>query len=143
MAVLIDNRQTKHRLHLDKIRQTAQDILNALDCPDGELSILLVDDPQIEILNTKYLNRRKPTNVIAFPMQEGKLSNISPTILGDVAVSIDTAAKEGEEAGIGMEKRLTELLLHGILHLLGYDHENNEQEAEEMERKSAALLKQF
>jgi probable rRNA maturation factor len=76
-------------------------------------------------------------------MQEGKLSNISPTILGDVAVSIDTAAKEGEKAGIGMEKRLTELLLHGILHLLGYDHENNEQEAEEMERKSAALLKQF
>jgi len=76
-------------------------------------------------------------------MQEGKFSNISPTLLGDVAVSIDTAVKEGKKAGISLEERLTELLVHGILHLLGYDHENNEQKAEEMERKSESLLRQI
>jgi len=76
-------------------------------------------------------------------MQEGKFSNISPTLLGDVVVSIDTALREGKKAGISLEERLTELLVHGILHLLGYDHENNEQEAEEMERKSKSVLKQL
>lgn len=119
---------------------TAQAILNALAFPDGELSILLVDDPHIERLNTEYLNREGPTNVIAFPMREGSFGNLNPQLLGDVVISADTAASEAKIAGIPTETRIIELLVHGILHLFGYDHENDEQEARRMEKKSRDLM---
>lgn len=111
-----------------------------MDSPDGELSILIVDDFQIEILNREYLKREGPTNVIAFPMREGKFSNITPHLLGDVVISVETAQKEAEKTGISMAERFTQLLVHGILHLFGYDHEKSEEEAVEMEKKSEELL---
>jgi probable rRNA maturation factor len=126
---------------MTKIQQKAKDILNALACHDAELSILIVDDPQIEILNKKYLRRTGPTNVIAFPMRTDRFSNINPELLGDVVVSIETAKNEGKDMGISMEERFTQLLVHGILHLLGYDHETTEQEADKMERISEEILK--
>ena len=123
------------------VQQKTTDILNALDYHDAELSILIVDDPQIAILNKKYLRRNGPTNVIAFPMRTEQFSNINPELLGDVVISIETAEKEGKNIGISMEERFTQLLVHGILHLLGYDHEKSEQEADKMEKKSEEILK--
>lgn len=123
------------------IQQKTRDILNALACNNAELSILIVDDPQIAILNKKYLRRHGPTNVIAFPMHTDQFSNINPELLGDVVISIETAEKEGKSIGISMKDRFIQLLVHGILHLLGYDHEKSEQEAEEMEKKSDEILK--
>jgi probable rRNA maturation factor len=112
-----------------------------LDCPDAELSILIVDDPEIGGLNKKYLDRHGPTNVIAFPMRTGQFNNIAPQLLGDVVISIETAAREGKIAGISMEERFIQLLVHGILHLLGYDHEKNKTQADKMEQKSNEILK--
>lgn len=123
------------------LQKTATRILNALDCPEGELSILIVDDPRIAELNQQYLNRMGPTNVIAFPMREGEFSQISPGLLGDVVISIDTAEKEAELGGISTEARFVELLVHGILHLFGYDHETDEAEALRMEEKSQEILR--
>ena len=140
MGVLIDNQQSKYKISLKKIRQKAQTVLNALGKPDGELSILIVDNSRIGELNEKYLNRVGPTNVIAFPMQEGRFSSISPHLLGDVVISVEIAAKEGKSFGISLEERFIQLLVHGILHLLGYDHEKTDQEAEKMEQKSEELL---
>lgn len=125
---------------MKSIRQTAQVVLNALDCPDGELSILLVDDPHIAELNTQYLDRRGPTNVIAFPMRDGEFSELTPDLLGDVVISMDTAASEARAAGIQLEQRFRELLVHGVLHLFGYDHETNDTDARRMEEKSAELM---
>ena len=122
------------------IQQKTTDILNALDYHDAELSILIVDDPQIAILNKKYLRRYGPTNVIAFPMRTDQFSNINPELLGDVVISIETAEREGKIAGISTEERVTQLLVHGILHLLGYDHEKNKTRADEMEQKSNEIL---
>jgi len=122
------------------MEMTAQAILNALAFPDGELSILIVDDPRIEQLNRKYLNREGPTNVIAFPMREGSFGDLNPQLLGDVVISTDTAASEAAVADIPTETRITELLIHGILHLFGYNHENDEQEACRMEQKSSELI---
>jgi probable rRNA maturation factor len=141
MEVLIDNRQKKYKISMKTIQQKTTDILNALDYHDAVLSILIVDDPQIAILNKKYLRRNGPTNVIAFPMRTDQFSNINPELLGDVVISIETAEKEGKGIGITMEERFTQLLVHGILHLLGYDHEKSEQEADIMEQKSDEILK--
>ncbi|MEJ2658319.1 MAG: rRNA maturation RNase YbeY [Desulfobacterales bacterium] len=125
---------------MTSIQQKAKDILNALEFHDAELSILIVDDPQITKLNKQYFHRSGPTNVIAFPMHTDDFPNISPQLLGDVVISIETAAKEGKSIGIGLEKRFIQLLVHGILHLIGYDHEKSEAEAEKMEEKENEIL---
>jgi probable rRNA maturation factor len=140
MGILIDNRQNSHRISLAKIRRKARVILDALGSPEAELSILLVDDATIARLNRQYLSRAGPTNVIAFPMREGEFADVSPQLLGDVVISVDTAEREGIEAEIALEVRLDELLVHGILHLFGYDHEKNDADARVMAKKSTALM---
>lgn len=143
MLVQIDNKQGNHKISKKKLRQTAKVILNALDYPDAELSILIVDDQQIAQLNHQYLNREGPTNVIAFCMRQGQFSDITPTLLGDVVISADTAHREAQSAGISMQDRFDQLLIHGTLHLLGYDHENTKAEARRMEKKAEELLKKI
>ncbi|MGA9263187.1 MAG: rRNA maturation RNase YbeY [Desulfobacterales bacterium] len=140
MGILIDNRQSSHRISLAKIRRKARVILDALGSPEAELSILLVDDAAIAQLNRQYLSRSGPTNVIAFPMREGEFADVSPQLLGDVVISVDTAEREGNAAGIALAVRLDELLVHGILHLFGYEHEKNNADARVMAEKSTALM---
>jgi len=111
-----------------------------LGCHDAELSIVVVDDKAISELNRAYLKREGPTNVIAFAMQEGPFAEINPHLLGDVVISADTCAAEAGKAGLSMEQRFFQLLVHGILHLLGYDHEKSQQEAGRMEAKTNQLL---
>ncbi|MEA3437251.1 MAG: rRNA maturation RNase YbeY, partial [Thermodesulfobacteriota bacterium] len=103
--------------------------------------ILLVDDSEIKTLNKDYLNRSGPTNVIAFPMKEGDFSDINPQLFGDVVISIETAGREALQSGISAEERFAQLLVHGILHLFGFDHEKSEPDARKMEKKSNELLK--
>jgi probable rRNA maturation factor len=141
MEVQIDNRQNNHRISKKKIRQTAIAILNALDYPDAELSIRIGNDQQIAQFNRDYLNRKGPTNVIAFPMRAGQFSEITPNLLGDVVISAQTAHREGQSAGLSRQDRFDQLLIHGILHLCGYDHENTKTEARRMEKKTEELLK--
>ena len=111
-----------------------------MDYPEAELSILIVDDQQIAQLNRQYLNRKGPTNVIAFGMRQGQFSDITPNLLGDIVISADTAQREAQSAGISMQNRFDQLLIHGTLHLLGYDHENTVDEARKMEEKTNELL---
>ncbi|MBS3756223.1 MAG: rRNA maturation RNase YbeY [Desulfobacterales bacterium] len=140
MAVLITNQQHQHKISTEQIRTTAKTLLSALGKTEAELSLLITDDDHISELNRDYLGRTGPTNVIAFPMGGGDLPDIEPELLGDVVISVDTAAREAADAGYSMEERFTELLVHGILHLLGYDHETSEQDAAEMDAKSRQLM---
>lgn len=143
MEVLIENRQNRHKLSDQKIQTTARHILNALGYPDAQLSILIVDDDQIAELNETYLNHSGPTNVISFPMQEGRFSDITPGLLGDVVISADTAHREAVDAEMEMTDRFDQLLIHGILHLVGYDHVNSEEAAAAMEKKSNELMERI
>ncbi|MDJ0991591.1 MAG: rRNA maturation RNase YbeY [Desulfobacterales bacterium] len=140
MAVLISNQQDKRPISEKKTQKTAQAILDALASPDAELSLLVVDDDGIAPMNQQYLGRTGPTNVIAFPMQEGDFGAMNPHLLGDVVISVETCQREAEAAGIGFDRRFAELLIHGILHLFGYDHEKSSTEAERMFHKSENLL---
>ena len=76
-------------------------------------------------------------------MQEGEFGDVNPNLLGDVVISIDTAVSEAQTLGIPTEMRVIQLLVHGILHLLGYDHEKTEKEARRMEQKSNEVLEQI
>ena len=102
---------------------------------------MLVDDPRIAELNETYLNHQGPTNVISFPMREGDGGDLHPELLGDVVISMDTCSREAEMGAISTEKRFYELLVHGILHLFGYDHVHSDAEAQVMESKSREMLK--
>jgi probable rRNA maturation factor len=139
MGVLIDNRQKKYRISQKKIRKKAQAILDALGSPEAELSLVLVDDNEIAGLNRNYLNREGPTNVIAFPMRAGEFAKISPQLLGDVVISLETAERESRPGEVSFEERVDQLLIHGILHLFGYDHVNSADEARRMDGKSTKL----
>lgn len=91
-------------------------------------------------LNRQYRGKPTPTNVLAFAMQEGEFAELTPHLLGDVVIAADTAAQEARQSGISLEDRLDALLIHGILHLFGYDHEQGEAEAARTEAKTRELL---
>jgi len=139
--IQLENRQKNKQIEETSLKKVAQKILNDLACPDGELSVLIVDDVQIREINRDYLQRDWPTNVISFAMREGEGGEVHPELLGDVVISADTAARDAAEAGLPFESELYFLLLHGILHLFGYDHERgSEEEARRMEEMERTLF---
>ena len=95
--------------------------LELLGRQDAELSVVIVNDEQIQDLNRKYLDRDRPTNVISFPQQEG--DGPAGEHLGDVVISIETASREAQDSGMNPDERMLQLLVHGICHLVGYNHE--------------------
>ncbi|MCK5837904.1 MAG: rRNA maturation RNase YbeY [Desulfobacula sp.] len=140
LKILINNQQKK-KIPTDTIRKKTKLILNALGCDAHEISIVMTDDDQIQHLNNTYRKRDKPTNVLAFPMQEGQFADITPGLLGDVVISCETAQQEADDADITLVERISQLLIHGILHLMGFDHETNPMDAQKMEDKSLKLLR--
>lgn len=108
---------------------------------DVELGILFVDDAAIQELNRRYFGRNRPTNVIAFPMREGEFSVLNPHLLGDVVVSVETAYRQAKDFCLSRAETLILLIIHGILHLAGYDHERSKKRAREMESKERDLLR--
>jgi len=110
-----------------------------LGCKNCEISIVITDDQDIKEINKSYRNIDKPTNVLSFPMDDS-MAVPGVKILGDLVISEDTALKESEEAQITLDQRISQLLIHGILHLFGYDHEISEEEDEKMTEKSIELL---
>lgn len=118
-------------------------VLEGLACAeDCELSLVLTDDPGITVLNQDYLGRVGPTNVLAFPMGEGQFAGLNPGLLGDVVVSVDTAWREAGDNGLDPGEHFMRLIIHGILHLLGHDHLQDEAQAQAMEELTERLLTQ-
>jgi len=138
--VLIDDRQTIKTLDHERIRSVAKTAVEALDTKEAELSVLLVDDAGIQAMNARYLGRDRPTNVIAFPMKEGDFGDVTPGLLGDVVVSVETAVAEAATAGSDMSFMMDFFLVHGILHLFGFDHEGDAAEAEAMGRRQDEIM---
>jgi probable rRNA maturation factor len=111
-----------------------------LGCSEKELSILFIDDPGMAQLNERYLGRKGPTNVLAFPMASGPEPGYESPMLGDVVISVDTALREAGELNEDPDFTINRLLIHGVLHLLGYDHTQTEAEAARMEQKERQLM---
>jgi probable rRNA maturation factor len=114
-------------------------MLEALDLAESELSILLCDDSAIRELNRDYRGQDKATDVLAFAMWEGESPSPDRTLLGDVVISVPTAARQAAERDRPIVAEVTFLLAHGLLHLVGYDHQTKREERE-MNRETARLL---
>ena len=106
---------------------------------DSELSLLFTDDAHIRVLNRDWRGKDKPTNVLSFPAFETAPGDPLPPMLGDIALAFETVSSEAALESKPFEHHLTHLIVHGVLHLLGYDHEVAE-EAEEMEALERRIL---
>lgn len=141
MAVAIQNRQRTVRIHTAMIKRQVQQAMAYLGCADGELSIMFVNDQFIQTLNRDYRQQDRPTNVLAFP-QSTTLANMPAGILlGDVIVSLPTAAREACSLQQSLEEWVTFLLVHGLLHLLGYDHEQSPTKRRQMEALEVEVMR--
>lgn len=126
MTVLLDGPPDREGLpSVDRrlLRSRAVRILRELGQSRSELSIALVDDATIRDLNSRYRGRSRPTDVLAFALREGPEPDRSGRMLGDVVISLETAARQARKAHRGLDGELARLLVHGTLHLLGHDHQ--------------------
>lgn len=105
----------------------------------GEISVVLADDPRVRALNRQYRGQDKPTNVLSFPNMEAPSAAGVGRLLGDVILARETLQREAREQHKSLEDHLAHLVVHGVLHLLGYDHEEA-AEATEMEDRERRIL---
>lgn len=139
MKILTTDRQTAIDIDLSRAERSLGAILKALGEENREISLIFVDDAGITDINREYLGRNYPTNVIAFSMNEGAFGNINPTLLGDIVISTETALRDAQAGDLPFEDEIDYLMIHGTLHLLGYDHEQP-AEAEAMGKKEKEVF---
>lgn len=111
-----------------------------LGCGDRELSVVFVHDEGMRILNRDYRGKDRSTNVLAFAQCETYPGEPPSGLLGDVVIALPTAAQEARDLGQPLEERVVYLLAHGLLHLLGYDHEGADSQRLRMERREQEIL---
>ncbi len=141
MNIRIKNTLRKRRLPTTALLKRLTKLLRSLGLPDAELSILFIGDRAMRTLNHTWRGKDSTTDVLSFPLREGRFPHIQPEMLGDIVISLPVAARQAAEAGHPLNVELERLLVHGLLHLLGYDHEQGLLEARRMKRKEQRLLK--
>lgn len=117
--------------------RAAQAALDDVKVADGEVSILLADDAKVRELNRSYRRKDQPTNVLSFPSEDKTESGAR--FYGDIALAFETVSREALDEGKRPDAHLSHLVVHGVLHLLGFDHDN-ERDAEAMEARETKIV---
>lgn len=120
--VISDYRLRKHA------QRVPQYILEQEDLPDAEVSIVFIDDEEMKELNSRYRHKDRTTDILSFRLNEGEFADINPNVLGDIAISLPVAGIQAVEYETSIDVEMVRLLVHGVLHLLGYDHMTPEDE---------------
>jgi rRNA maturation RNase YbeY len=123
MPIHIKRRRGIPRFDPQKIRRRAKRLLVLLEAEQSELSLLFTDDTEMTRLNRAYRKKNRTTDVLAFAQGEGRRKGLHPEILGDVVISVPRAKRQARERKIPLMQELTILLVHGVLHLVGHEHE--------------------
>ena len=149
MAFYIQNRQRKVPLEMKMFRARADELDSELSLGDREVVVTLVSNRAIQRLNRQFRGKNQPTDVLSFPMDDAFFASAGEAPLGDVVISVEKGQMQAVERASELKAgeyttldELTFLLIHGVLHLLGYDHEEDE-DAAEMENREAALFSLF
>jgi probable rRNA maturation factor len=141
MRIGLSNLQKRVMINEARLKKTAKKILGYLGRNNNiELSIVLVDNRRMFLLNKKFRKINKSTDVLAFSMKEGEDSDINPALLGDVIISVDAARRCAKQFEITEDEEICRYLTHGILHLLGYDDQKM-HERKVMKEKEEEILK--
>ena len=112
------------------VKRRALKILNHLGCTTCELSVVLCNDSFIRQLNRDFRDKDAATDVLSFPLTEHRLVAPANIMLGDIVISLETARRQADELGGGLLTEVTSLLVHGVLHLMGYTHDSKQNETE-------------
>ncbi len=140
MEISILNRQRKYPVNTQQINDWVRQILLLQKINDGEVSIVFVNNRRIRTYNRDYRQIDRPTDVLSFPMREGVGGDLHPEFLGDVMISLEMTEFESIRDQRDMHEQLLILLIHGILHLLGYDHERSVNDEKKMKRRERYIL---
>lgn len=134
----------------ERARALAQAVLAEVDIGLGEdpaeISLVLADDVTVRDLNREWRGKDKATNVLSFAaLDDDEAPRVpgAPVLLGDIVLAYETCAAEAADQGKSLENHYCHLVLHGLLHLLGYDHEESDEDAEEMEELEVSILAAF
>ncbi|MHA7837240.1 MAG: rRNA maturation RNase YbeY [bacterium] len=113
------------RVDVGALRARARAILRSVGQGRSELSVALVDDSEIAALNARWRGKPRATDVLSFSLLEGDFATHRGALLGDVVISVETAARQASERHRSLDEVVTRLLIHGVLHLIGHDHEED------------------
>jgi rRNA maturation RNase YbeY len=147
--ITIKNRQRTIPINIDSLKHDIQLLLNALEYPHFDVGILLTTNATIKKYNKQYRNKDKVTDILSFPFypdlkpgQKIKANDEDERNLGDLIISLEYVQKDAQKLGVSFQDRMKRLLVHGICHLLGYDHENENDYTKMLkkERQLAPLL---
>jgi rRNA maturation RNase YbeY len=140
MTIRIHNRQRTVAINTAAVKKRVLQIMGYLGCSDQELSVVFGSDRLLQEINNTYRHKDRPTNVLAFPQSPTYEGEPATPMLGDVIVALPTAAREAHDLQQSLEERVIYLLLHGILHLLGHDHEGSAAQRRRMEALERQVL---
>jgi len=140
MTVRLAGRRGLPQVDRRRLRRRAGAILRAVDRPDAELSVALVGDAEMAELNERYRGIDRTTDVLSFSLLEGPHPDRRGNLLGDVVVSLETAERQARRGRRDLDVEVLRLLIHGVLHLLGYDHEERD-EARAMRAEERRVLR--
>ena len=130
---IVQNRQRRIRVNREGLGRFARELAKAARIPPESFAAVLVSDRRMRDLNRRFRNRAVATDVLSFPLHEG-------AYMGDVIISVETARRQARRLGHGLQQELQLLLLHGVLHLMGYDHETDNGR---MTRRESALRRRL
>jgi len=134
MEILFRNAQRKFKIDRQSLLRLIENALGDLAPPNSEISIILVNDDKIRKLNKEYRAKDTATDVLAFPQDKEALGDKGGRLLGDVVVSVETARRQAREHYLSDEEELILLVVHGALHLLGYDHDRSIKDKKKMQK---------
>ena len=143
MIIRIKNNQKKQKLAATKLKAQLTKLLESLNLPEAELSVLFVGDRAMRTLNRQYRGKDRTTDVLSFSLREGRFKGVQPDMLGDIVIAVPVARQQALDAGLTLQQELERLLVHGLLHLLGYDHERSATDARNMRIKEQNLLRKL
>lgn len=141
MPVLVRSQLRRARVDQPRLARLAQAILSSVGEASAALSLVLIGDRSMRRLNRQYRKQDRTTDVLAFSMREGP--GPSSSLIGDVVISVPAAMRQAGRMSRSLDEELSTLLVHGILHLCGYDHERSEGEAQRMQRKERWVLRRL
>jgi probable rRNA maturation factor len=141
MEIEIRNRQRKVRVDGKRLARLAERALGRLGLEEGQLSVVIVSDRRMAELNRTYRRVDGPTDVLAFAQQEGEGEGFNVHVLGDVVISAESAARQAPRYRRSLEGEMDLLLVHGILHLAGFDHVDSVAEEKKMKAWKTKILR--
>jgi rRNA maturation RNase YbeY len=127
------NRQRRITIDEERWRQLAERSLKKIGVEDKGATVAFVSDRAMRELNRRWRGKRGTTDVLSFPVEQEVWEQVEGKTLGDVVISVEQAARQAEENGLTLDEEIAQLILHGLLHLCGYDHERDEGEMNALE----------